>query len=174
MLARLSALISVATSAAISAAFAALIMPLVAALLFSAPAAAAGPAALPGNLHEAGGRPDLLYVVLFSLPDCPYCVAVREAYLPALPHDPRFAERVRIREVSIGSTRQLIDFDGTKTSHAEVARRLRVKFAPTVLFLDASGQPRAEALLGGDSVGLYGGYLDKRVTQALAAIPAAR
>ena len=33
---------------------------------------------------------------------------------------------------------------------------------------------RAEALLGGDSVGLYGGYLDKRVTQALAAIPAAR
>lgn len=96
-------------------------------------------------------------------------MAVREAYLPALPHDPRFAERVRIREVSIGSTRQLIDFDGTKTSHAEVARRLRVKFAPTVLFLDASGQPRAEALLGGDSVGLYGGYLDKRVTQALAA-----
>ncbi len=174
MPARLSALISVATSAAISAAFAALIMPLVAALLFSAPAAAAGPAALPGNLHEAGGRPDLLYVVMFSLPDCPYCVAVREAYLPALPHDPRFAERVRIREVSIGSTRQLIDFDGTKTSHAEVARRLRVKFAPTVLFLDASGQPRAEALLGGDSVGLYGGYLDKRVTQALAAIPAAR
>ena len=174
MLARLSALISVATSAAILAAFAAPIMPLVAALLFSAPAAAAGPAALPGNLHEAGGRPDLLYVVLFSLPDCPYCVAVREAYLPALPHDPRFAERVRIREVSIGSTRQLIDFDGTKTSHAEVARRLRVKFAPTVLFLDASGQPRAEALLGGDSVGLYGGYLDKRVTQALAAIPAAR
>ena len=99
MLARLSALISVATSAAISAAFAAPIMPLVAALLFSAPAAAAGPAALPGNLHEAGGRPDLLYVVLFSLPDCPYCVAVREAYLPALPHDPRFAERVRRRVV---------------------------------------------------------------------------
>ena len=113
-------------------------------------------------------------MVLFSLPDCPYCVAVREAYLPALPHDPRFAERVRIREVSIGSTRQLIDFDGTKTSHAEVARRLRVKFAPTVLFLDASGQPRAEALLGGDSVGLYGGYLEKRVVQALEAIPATR
>ena len=147
---------------------------LVAAMLLAAHTAAAGPAALPGNLHEAGGRPDLLYVVLFSLPDCPYCVAVREAYLPALPDDPRFGERVRIREVSIGSTRQLIDFDGTKTSHAEVARRLRVKFAPTVLFLDASGQPRAEALLGGDSVGLYGGYLDKRVTQALAAIPAAR
>ena len=81
------------------------IVALTAALLLATHAAAAGPAALPSGLHEAGGRPDLLYVVLFSLPDCPYCVAVREAYLPALPHDPRFAERVRIREVSIGSTR---------------------------------------------------------------------
>lgn len=147
---------------------------LMAALLFATHAAAAGPAPLQSSLHEAGGRPDLLYVVLFSLPDCPYCVAVRQAYLPALPDDPRFRERVRIREVGIGSTRQLIDFDGQKTSHADVARRLKVKFAPTVLFLDASGQPRAEALLGGDSVGLYGGYLEKRVVQALEAIPAAR
>lgn len=147
---------------------------LMAALLFATHAAAAGPAPLPSSLHEAGGRPDLLYVVLFSLPDCPYCVAVRQAYLPALPEDPRFRERVRIREVGIGSTRQLIDFDGHKTSHADVARRLKVKFAPTVLFLDTSGQPRAEALLGGDSVGLYGGYLEKRVVQALEAIPTAR
>jgi glutaredoxin len=102
------------------------------------------PAALQSSLHEAGGRPDLLYVVLFSLPDCPYCVAVRQAYLPALPDDPRFGERVRIREVGIGSTKQLVDFDGQKASHADVARRLKVKFAPTVLFLDAGGQPRAE------------------------------
>lgn len=152
--------------------FARLSAPL-AALLF-ATHAAAGPAPLPSSLHEAGGRPDRLYVVLFSLPDCPYCVAVRQAYLPALPDDPRFRERVRIREVGIGSTRQLIDFDGQKTSHADVARRLKVKFAPTVLFLDAAGQPRAEALLGGDSVGLYGGYLEKRVMQALEAIPATR
>lgn len=149
------------------------IVALTAALLFVTHAAAAGPAPLPSSLHEAGGRPDLLYVVLFSLPDCPYCVAVRQGYLPALPDDPRFRERVRIREVGIGSTKQLIDFDGEKTSHADVARRLKVKFAPTVLFLDASGQPRAEALLGGDSVGLYGGYLEKRVMQALEAIPRA-
>ena len=151
------------------------IVALTAALLFATHTAAAGPpAALQSSLHEAGGRPDLLYVVLFSLPDCPYCVAVRQAYLPALPDDPRFGERVRIREVGIGSTKQLVDFDGQKASHADVARRLKVKFAPTVLFLDAGGQPRAEPLLGGDSVGFYGGYLEKRVMQALAAIPRSR
>ena len=35
-------------------------------------------------------------------------------------------------------------------------------------FLDGHGQPRADALLGGDSVGLYGGYLENRVIQGLA------
>lgn len=124
---------------------------------------------LESSLQETGGnRPDLLYVVLFSLPDCPYCVAVRDAYLPALMDDPRFRGRVRIREVSIGSPRLLKDFNGDRISHADIARRYKVKFAPTVLFLDGTGQPRAEALLGGDSVGLYGGYLENRVMQGLA------
>ena len=150
--------------------FARLSAPL-AALLF-ATHAAAGPAPLPSSLHEAGGRPDRLYVVLFSLPDCPYCVAVRQAYLPALPDDPRFRERVGIREVSISSPRPIIDFDGTPARQADIARRYGVKFAPTVLFLDKGGQVRAEALLGGDSVGLYGGYLEKRVLQGLEAAAA--
>ena len=124
---------------------------------------------LESSLQDVGGnRRDLLYVVLFSLPDCPYCVAVRDAYLPALLDDPRFRGRVRIREVSIGSPRLLKDFNGDRISHADIARRYKVKFAPTVLFLDAQGQPRADALLGGDSVGLYGGYLENRVTQGLA------
>jgi thioredoxin-related protein len=146
---------------------AALRLPLLALLLlWSALACARGP--LDARLHEAGPRrDDLLYVVLFSLPDCPYCLAVRDAYLPALPDDPRFRERVRIREISIGNPRLTTDFNGEKISHADVARRYKVKFAPTVLFLGSDGQPRAEPLLGGDSVGLYGGYLEKRVLQGL-------
>ena len=75
------------------------------------PAHAKGP--LDSRLHDPAARPDVLYVVLFSLPDCPYCVAIRDAYLPALPDDPRFRERVRIREVSISSPRPITDFDGT-------------------------------------------------------------
>ncbi|HMV17724.1 MAG TPA: hypothetical protein PLN96_10000 [Zoogloea sp.] len=131
-----------------------------------------GSAALSSDLHEPDARrDDLLYVVLFSLPECPYCVAVRQAYLPALPEDPRFRERVRIREVRIGDPRTLSGFDGAPVSHAALAKRYGVKFAPTVLFLDAAGQPRAEPLLGGDSVGLYGGYLEKRVMQGLGLLP---
>ena len=138
--------------------------------LAGSPASAKGP--LGSRLHDPAARPDLLYVVLFSLPDCPYCVAIRDAYLPALPDDPRFRERVRIREVSISSPRPITDFDGTPARQADIARRYGVKFAPTVLFLDKGGQVRAEALLGGDSVGLYGGYLEKRVLQGLDAAAA--
>lgn len=129
-------------------------------------------AVLDSRLHEAGGRNDLLYVVLFSLPECPFCVAIRNAYLPALPDDPRFRTRVRIREVSLSSPKTLIDFDGRPAREMDVAQRYKVKFAPTVLFLDVNGQPKAEALLGGDSVGLYGGYLENRVLQGLQATAA--
>lgn len=151
-----------------------LLRALAALLLWVALPAAAGRGGgpLPSDLHEPDARRDgLLYVVLFSLPDCPYCVAVRQAYLPALPEDPRFRARVRLREVRIGDPQRLVGFDGVVTSHAEVARRYGVRFAPTVLFLDAAGVPRAEPLLGGDSVGLYGGYLEKRVMLALGLLP---
>lgn len=142
---------------------------LLAGLLLAGGVGVHGRGPLESSLHEASGnRADLLYVVLFSLPDCPYCVAVRDAYLPALIDDPRFRGRVRIREVSISSPRLLTDFNGDRIPHTDLARRYKVKFAPTVLFLDAHGQPRADALLGGDSVGLYGGYLENRVMQGLA------
>lgn len=141
-------------------------------LALAAPLAALARGPLDSRLSEPGARTDLIYVVLFSLPDCPYCVAIRDGYLPALPEDARFRARVRIREVSIGSPRTLTDFDGSTAHHADVARRYGVKFAPTVLFLDSHGKPRAEPLLGGDSVGFYGGYLEKRVLQALEASPA--
>ncbi|HNC80307.1 MAG TPA: hypothetical protein PLP92_12330, partial [Rhodocyclaceae bacterium] len=59
---------------------------------------------------------------------------IRE-HRPALPDDPRFRERVRIREISISSPRAIADFDGSPTPHVDVARRYGVKFAPTVLFL---------------------------------------
>lgn len=142
---------------------------LTACLSLAAPLIAVARGPLDSHLSEPGARADLIYVVLFSLPDCPYCVAIRDGYLPALPEDPRFRARVRIREVSISSPRTLTDFDGTTARHTDVARRYSVKFAPTVLFLDTHGKPRAEPLLGGDSVGLYGGYLEKRLLQALEA-----
>ena len=87
--------------------------------LAGSPASAKGP--LGSRLHDPAARPDVLYVVLFSLPDCPYCVAIRDAYLPALPDDPRFRERVRIREVSISSPRPITDFDGTPARQADIA-----------------------------------------------------
>lgn len=145
---------------------------IVLALLAGSAGALAG-TPLEASLHAPTDRPDRLYVVLFSLPDCAYCVPIRNAYLPALPDDPRFGARVRIREIVIGSPRLLADFDGKPARHADLAHRYGVKFAPTVLFLDARGAARAAPLPGGDGSGLYGGYLESRVLQALDAGAAA-
>lgn len=119
--------------------------------------------------HDAGAN-RAVFLVLFSLPDCVYCESVRNAYLPGVAKDERYRGRVLVREVVVGSDGALIDLRGERTTHAEFARSHRVQFAPTVLFLDGSNRALADPLVGGDVSGFYWGYLEQRVSQALAAV----
>jgi thioredoxin-related protein len=105
-------------------------------------------------------------VILFSLPGCAFCQVVRQNYLAPLLRDLAPNERPIIREVEITSTRTLAGFNGAPLSQHDLAKRLNVRFAPTVLFLDSSGQLLAPPIIGGDTVGLYGGYLDNAFAEA--------
>ncbi|MCP2936999.1 hypothetical protein NK983_30350, partial [Salmonella enterica subsp. enterica serovar Typhimurium] len=84
-------------------------------------------------------NPGVVFVVLFSLPGCHYCEEVRNHYLAPLARDAANRGRLVVREIDLNSARALTDFDGTSTTQAAFARRLKVQFAPTVLFLDARG-----------------------------------
>lgn len=106
-------------------------------------------------------------VLFFSLPDCRYCHTVRHNYLAPLLLAPEAAggEYV-IREIEVGGKRAAIGLDGRATTHAALARRFAVSFGPTVLFVGPSGEPLAPPLLGGDTAGMYGAYLDARLAAA--------
>ncbi|WP_018412357.1 thioredoxin fold domain-containing protein [Methyloversatilis thermotolerans] len=131
----------------------------------SAPALAAKPARATAPvlplLLDAGGdvRPGSLLVVLFSLPDCHWCEEVRSHYLAPLARDAGLV----IREVDLNGRRPLTDFDGTVTTQAAFAKRLKVQFAPTVLFLDAQGRQVAAPLVGAGKADFYGAYLDEAI-----------
>lgn len=134
-------------------------------LILLASAAHASAAGLPmaddlaaaGRAAAARGQP---LVVMVSLPQCPYCHIVRRQYLQPLLE----RNEIEVREVDMMSSRMLRDFDGRQVSSQSWARARDVRLAPTVLFLDAAGQPLAGSLVG-VSAEFYGGYLD----QALAA-----
>lgn len=142
-----------------------------AAALVVCPALAAKPARTAGAANDAreAANPGVVFVVLFSLPGCHYCEEVRNHYLAPLARDAANRGRLVVREIDLNSARALTDFDGTSTTQAAFARRLKVQFAPTVLFLDARGQQVASPLIGAGKADFYGAYLDEAIATGLKA-----
>lgn len=103
---------------------------------------------------EAAGKP---LVLLFSLPDCPYCKVVRRNYLGPMLREPNPPV---IRELTMTSRQSIRDYDGAMTTPAALARRYGVVVAPTLVFVDADGEMLVDPLVGGDNQ-FYIAYLDR-------------
>lgn len=109
------------------------------------------------------GKPLILF---FSLPDCAYCKVVRQNYLLPLLRNRDVRQRPFIREVDITSMQGVKNFNRTLTTQRAVAQHFNVHVAPTVLFIDGSGNLLAAPIIGGDIAGLYGGYLDNAFAES--------
>lgn len=112
-------------------------------------------------------------VVLFSVPNCPYCLEVRRSHLLPLLHDPARGARYILRQVDLGSEARVVGFDGRVTTHAELARARGVRSAPEVVFWDDRGQAIAEPLRGMLLPDFYAAYLDESLDAARRALSAA-
>lgn len=140
-------------------------------LAAAALAAAAAPAVpLATDLRRdstAAARRDTPLVLFFTLPDCTYCHAVRHNYLAPLVRG-QGGQRYIVREIVIGGKRKATGLDGKAATHRELAQQFKASFGPTVLFVDAAGKALAPPLIGGDTAGMYGAYLDGRLAGARA------
>jgi len=105
-------------------------------------------------------------IVLFSLPGCSYCKVVRENYLAPLIRDAAPADRPLIREVDITSDAPLKGFEGEALTQKRFAANYRVKITPTVILMDGTGALLTDRLVGGDTAGFYGAYLDNAISAA--------
>jgi len=112
---------------------------------------------------QAAGEP---LVLMFSLPDCPYCKVVRNHYLLPMLREADAAHLPVIRELQITSGKSLPGFDGVRTTQAAVAKHYGVRVAPTLVFVDATGQPLTDPIIGGDGHGFYSAYLDRAFAEA--------
>ncbi|MFC7517315.1 thioredoxin family protein [Herbaspirillum sp. GCM10030257] len=109
------------------------------------------------------GKPVL---VLFTMPGCSYCHVIRQNYLVPLLKAADRNDRPIIREVDLTSLQSLIWLDGERMTHKAFSISHRIRFAPTVIFLNAQGEQLAEPLVGGDTAGMYGAYFDNRLSAA--------
>lgn len=104
-------------------------------------------------------------VLMFSLPDCPFCKVVRTHYLEPMLRTGPASERPLIRELQISSAKSLIGFDGFVTTQSALAKRYAVRMAPTLVFVDAAGQMLTAPVIGGEH-GFYMAYLDRAFAEA--------
>lgn len=116
------------------------------------------------------GKPLILF---FSLPGCQFCHVVRQNYLLPLMRTDAARQRPVIRELDISSTRSVKGFDGSPATQHAIALQYGIRVAPTVVFVDDRGKLLVQPIIGGDVAGLYGGYLDKALSDAAKALSAA-
>jgi len=102
---------------------------------------------LAATAREASAR-RVPVMIVFTEASCPYCARAKRDYLVPLQSHGAFADKVLVREVDVASSRRLRDFDGRTTTHREYARRHQVRKVPTVMVMNARGEPLATPVVG--------------------------
>jgi len=103
---------------------------------------------------------------MVSLEGCPFCKVARNNYLAPL-HE---QEGLPVAQIDMRSRSRVLDFGGVAVTHEDLARRWKIRIAPTVLFFGRGGVEVAERLVGGYIPDFYGAYLDQRLEQARASL----
>lgn len=102
----------------------------------------------PYRLRAADRPGDRPLLVLFEQPECAACDELHQDIFRR-PESEALLRRFDVVLLNLWSKAPLVAPDGTRTTAAEWARALDVKYAPTMVFFDAAGREvfRAEAYL---------------------------
>ena len=109
-------------------------------------------------------------IVVYSRKDCKYCETVKRDYLKPLTANPRYRDRVVIRQINQDSDAPLIDFRGDATTHARFASSEKIKLVPVVAFYGPQGKHLAEPIVGARLPDFYPSYLEESAEKSSLAI----
>lgn len=106
-------------------------------------------------------------LIAFMEQSCPYCAVARRDYLLPLQTDPKWQNRVLIREVEVDRSTTMRDFSGAETTHRAYARSLGVKSVPTLIVFDANGERAAPPITGLLADDFYRLYIEQAIDAGL-------
>lgn len=109
-------------------------------------------------------------VIIYSRRDCKYCETVKRDYLKPLANNPRYRDRVVIRQINQDSDAILIDFQGNPTTHARFTASEKIKLVPVVAFYGPNGLTWAEPIVGARLPDFYQSYLEDSLDRAIGAL----
>lgn len=106
-------------------------------------------------------------LLVFTQRTCPYCATAKRDYLEPMNTQAPWRDRVLMREVDIDSTASSTDFDGVLRTHREIAKRYEVKSVPTLIVVDASGNPVGSPIVGLLTADFYRLYIEQAIEAGL-------
>jgi thioredoxin-related protein len=106
-------------------------------------------------------------LLMFYAEHCTYCRRMEDEFLEPMLISGDYDQKVVIRRVALDAGSALRDFNGETITGAELAERYQVFVTPTLVFLDARGNPLAEKMVGLTTPDFFGGYLDAAIDTAL-------
>jgi len=105
-------------------------------------------------------------LILYTSDECPYCDRLKEEVLqPMFRNDPDSHLAV-VREVDINKGGKMTDFDGERIRSRYFRKRYKVYAAPTLLILDASGNPISKPFIGYNSKEEYAPMLESALEKS--------
>jgi len=119
-----------------------------------------------GRAGATRRQPILLF---FDRDECPYCERALREYLVPMSRD-EWRDRALFRQIEIDRPLSLVDFDGSTTTHSDVAARYGVTLSPTVLVVGPDGRPLHEPIVGLLTVDFYAAYLGNALSAAAATL----
>ena len=111
-------------------------------------------------------------IVVYSRKDCKYCETVKRDYLKPLAADPRYRDRVVVRQINQDSDAPLVDFRGEATTHARFAVNQKIKLVPVVAFYGPQGKRLADPIIGARLPDFYPSYLEESIEKSSLALKA--
>lgn len=118
------------------------------------------------QLAKTARTKDKIIMLEVSASNCDYCELLEEEFIKPMLRSGDYNE-VLIRKIEMDSVDTIKDFSGEATNPDEFTRQLKIKLTPTLLFFDGHGNEISPRILGINSLGLYGGYLDEAIKLGL-------
>lgn len=104
----------------------------------------------------------------FAVSDCEYCAWLEAEVLEPLLKSGEYDGRLQVGRVRFDREADVINFSGQTVPVRRFAQRYGVRFSPTVVLVDAKGEPLAAPLVGIANVEAYTVKLDAAIAEALA------
>lgn len=108
-------------------------------------------------------------IVMFSLPNCPFCEKLRRTQYQFLAK-----EGYVVQQIEITSRASVTGFDGMPTTGVQLARQFGIQLAPTVLFFGPGGKEIGERITGAPTADFYGAFIDRALQESAQALKTAK